>query len=65
MRDARLEAGLIAAAIATVEGRAPDPDFPIPPMSVAEMIAVLKLHQAAVHGTGKSPGWRARPRSLD
>lgn len=59
---ARLEAGLVAAAIATVEGRAPDPDFPIPPMSVAEIIAVLKLHHASVHGTGKSPGWRGRPR---
>ena len=61
---ARLEASLIAAAIATVEGRAPDPDFPIPPMSVAEMIAVLKLHGPAVHGEGRRPGWRARPRSL-
>ena len=61
---ARLEAGLVAAAIATVEGRAPDPAFPIPPMSVADLIAVLKLHQASVHGTGKSPGWRGRPRSL-
>jgi len=59
---ARLEAGLVAAAIATVEGRAPDPDFPIPPMSVAEVIAVLKLHRAAVQGEGRSPGWRGRPR---
>jgi hypothetical protein len=62
---ARIEAGLVAAAIATVEGRAPDPDFPIPPMSVAEMLAVLKLHGAAVHGEGKRPGWRGRPRSLE
>ena len=62
---ARLEAGLVAAAIATIEGRVPDPDFPIPPMTVADIIAVLKLHQASVHGTGKSPGWRGRPRSLD
>lgn len=62
---ARIEAGLVAAAIATVEGRAPDPDFPIPPMSVAEMLAVLKLHGPAVHGEGKRPGWRGRPRSLE
>ena len=61
----RIEAGLVAAAIATVEGRTPDPDFPIPPMSVADIIAVLKLHRATVHGEGKSPGWRGRPRSLD
>ncbi len=62
---ARIEAGLVAAAIATLEGRAPDPDFPIPPMSVTEMIAVLKLHGPAVRGEGKRPGWRGRPRSLD
>ena len=62
---ARLEAGLVAAAIATIEGRMPDPDFPIPPMSVADVIAVLKLHRASVHGEGRSPGWRGRPRRLE
>lgn len=61
----RLEAGLVAAAIATIEGRTPDPDFPIPPMTVADVIAVLRLHRATVQGEGKSPGWRGRPRSLD
>jgi len=61
---ARLEAGLVAAAIATVEGRTPDPDFPIPPMTVADVIAVLKLHQASVQGGARSPGWRGRPRPL-
>jgi hypothetical protein len=60
----RLETGLVAAAIATIEGRTPDPNFPIPPMTVADVIAVLKLHRATVHGEGKSPGWRGRPRSL-
>lgn len=58
----RLEAGLVAAAIATIEGRIPDPDFPIPPMTVADVIAVLKLHRASVHGEGNRPGWRGRPR---
>ena len=62
---ARLEAGLAAAAIAAVEGRIPDPHFPIPPMTVADIIAVLKLHRAMAQGAGKSPGWRGRPRSLD
>ena len=61
----RIEAGLVAAAIATIEGRVPDPDFPIPAMTVADIIAILKLHRATVHGEGKSPGWRGRPRSLD
>jgi hypothetical protein len=31
-------------------------------MTVADVIAVLKLHRATVHGEGKSPGWRGRPR---
>ena len=61
----RLETALVAAALATIEGRAPDPHFPIPPMTVADVIAVLKLHRAAVHGEGNRPGWRGRPRSLD
>jgi len=62
---ARLEAALVKAAIDTMEGRPRDPDSPIPPMTAADAIAVLKLHKASVHGTGKSPGWRGRPRSLD
>ncbi len=60
----RLEAALVRAAVDTMEGRAPDPDSPIPPMSARDAIAVLKLHQDRVHGTGKRPGWRGRPRSL-
>lgn len=60
----RLEAALVKAAVETMEGRAPDPDCPIPPMTARDAIAVLKLHQHRVHGTGKRPGWRGRPRSL-
>jgi hypothetical protein len=60
----RLEAALVEAAVNTMEGRASDPDCPIPPMSARDAIAVLKLHQDRVHGTGKRPGWRGRPRSL-
>jgi hypothetical protein len=60
----RLEAALVKAAVDTMEGRPPDPESPIPPMSARDAIAVLKLHQDRVHGTGKRPGWRGRPRSL-
>lgn len=60
----RLEAALVKAAVDTMEGRPPDPDCPIPPMSARDAIAVLKLHQDRVHGTGRRPGWRGRPRSL-
>ncbi len=62
---ARLEAALVKAAIDTMEGNTPDPDSPIPTMSVRDAIAVLKLHRDSVHGEGKRPGWRGRPRSLD
>ncbi|HTU12597.1 MAG TPA: hypothetical protein VMG08_17030 [Allosphingosinicella sp.] len=60
----RLEAALVEAAVNTMEGRPPDPASPIPPMSARDAIAVLKLHQDRVHGTGRRPGWRGRPRSL-
>lgn len=60
----RLEAALVRAAVDVMEGRAPDPDCPIPPMTARDAIAVLKLHQDRVHGAGRRPGWRGRPRSL-
>jgi len=62
---ARLEAALVRAAIDTMEGRAPDPDSPIPPMSARDAITLLKFHRDSVHGAGHRPGWRGRPRSLD
>ncbi|WP_444857355.1 hypothetical protein [Sphingosinicella sp.] len=75
---ARLEAGLLRAACATFaaderpdeEGEdalfVPDPEIPFLPMSVAEAIAILKLHRASVDGApARYPGWRGRPRSLE
>lgn len=62
---ARIEALLIEAAERALEGRPPDPDSPIAPMTVADAINILKLHRASVKGEGNSPGWRARPRSLE
>lgn len=62
---ARIEELLIRRATETLEDRAPDPDTPIPAMSVRDAIALLALHRAAVKGEGNHPGWRGRPRALD
>lgn len=61
---ARIEMALVARAADALEGFAPDPDTPIPAMSVKDAIAILALHRAAVKGEGNAPGWRARPRAL-
>lgn len=61
----RIEMLLIERAVDTLEGRMPDPDTPIPVMTVHDAIAVLQLHRAAVKGEGRRAGWRPRPRSLD
>lgn len=62
---ARIEMALVARAADAMEGLAPDPDTPIPEMTVRDALAVLAQHRAAVTGAGNHPGWRARPRSLD
>lgn len=63
---ARIEALLVEGAERALDGRGPDPDAPIPPMSVADALAVLKLHRATATGADvRRPGWRGRPRGLD
>jgi hypothetical protein len=62
---ARIEMALVRRASDALEGFAPDPDTPIPAMTVQDAVTILKLHGAAVKGEGRAPGWRARPRSLD
>jgi len=63
---ARLEISLVQRAIDALAGFAPDPDVPIPPMSVKDALAILQLHRATVRDDGaRHPGWRGRPRSLD
>lgn len=47
-------------------GRPPDPDSPLPPMTVQDAIAIQKLHRASQSGeSGRRHSWPARPRSLD
>jgi hypothetical protein len=56
-----IESGLVAAALVALG----DADFPGPaplgPMTVAQAIHVLHMHQHAVRGIGKAPGKRWRP----
>lgn len=56
---ARIEMALVHSAAASMEGTPIAGDQPIPTMSVADAMNVVKLHRAAVHG-GKPQlyGWR-------
>ena len=61
----RLEALLLQRAAEALEGYAPDPDLPVPPVSFKDAMAILKMHHATVAGDGKRRGSVARPRSLE
>lgn len=62
----RIEMALIQRALEALEGREPDPDTPMPAMTVREAIEILKLNRASVEGRpARYPGWRARPRSIE
>ena len=51
---ARIEMALVRRAADALEGFAPDPDTPIPQMTVQDAIAVLKLHAPAVKGEARA-----------
>lgn len=61
---ARINMALVEHVEQVLAGTAPDPDTPMPKMTVADMINVIKLHSPAVNGEGRSPGSRARARGL-
>jgi hypothetical protein len=62
----RIETLLVRRAVETLEGVEPDPDTPIPVMTVTQAQSVLSNHRARVEGGGRDRrGWAARPRSLD
>lgn len=62
----RIEAALIEGAEDALAGRMPDPELPIPQMTVREAIDLLRLHQQFVRGVGpRTAGRPARTRSLE
>lgn len=62
----RLEMLLVQRATELLEGRLPNPDHPIPPMTVAEVIRIVQVHRATVRDTGgRRPGRPLPPRTLD
>jgi hypothetical protein len=62
----RIEMLLIDNAERTLSGKAPDPDCPIPQMTVKEAMNLLQLHRAEVHeGGNRRKKWNARPRPLE
>lgn len=62
---ARLEMALVEAAVDTVDGREFDAERPIPRMTVAEAMNLLKLHGPEVRGERRGPGNPRRRRTLD
>lgn len=62
---ARIEALLLLRCEEALEGCAPNPDLPIPPMSVKDALAILGHHRRATQRGPRSRRQWARPRSLD
>ena len=62
---ARLQLLLVRGAEASLEGRAPDPESPLPPMSVADAIAIVRMFGEGGPEARRSRAWHARPRDLD
>ncbi len=61
----RVEQLLLQNAVSVLEGWAPDPDMPIPRMTVAEALTLVRMEKAAQANPEKRRGSRARLRSLD
>lgn len=61
---ARLEMALVRSAADSIEGIPPEAERPIPPMSVADALNLLKLHAANVGRPGYAFGHRAAPRPM-
>ncbi len=62
---ARIEMALVRRAGEALDGLPPDPDTPIPVMTVSEAISILGRHRNSVEGGPRSRRQWARPRSLD
>jgi hypothetical protein len=64
---ARIDQLLIKGAEDALEGRPPKPDSPLPPMTVADAIAIVRMHHARADPGGRRRygAWQPRPRTLD
>lgn len=62
---ARLDLLLIRGAEAALEGRTPDSESPLPPMTVADAIAIVRMYGEKPGGEPRRRDWTARPRELD
>lgn len=60
-----LEMELVRAAIDSLEGVEFEAERPIPKMSVEQAMNVLRAHRGEVLGTGRGPGGKRRPPTLD
>jgi hypothetical protein len=64
---ARIDQLLITQAESALEGRPHNPDSPLPPMTVGDAIAIVRMHHARADPGGRRRygAWQPRPRSLD
>lgn len=62
---ARIEALVLRRIEEALEGFVPDPDLPIPPLTMKDALAVLGHHRRSVDRGPRSRRQWARPRSLD
>jgi hypothetical protein len=60
-----IEMELVRTALDSLEDMELDADRPIPKMTVEQAMNVLRAHRGEVHGTGRGPGRRAAPPTLD
>jgi hypothetical protein len=61
----RVATALVAAAGAMLGDHDYEPETHVRMTSVRDAMTLLKMHQARVHGVGKLPGRRPRPRTFD
>jgi hypothetical protein len=64
---ARIDQLLIKEAEDALEGRPRNPDSPLPPMTIGDAIAIVRMHHARADPGGRRRygAWQPRPRTLD
>lgn len=62
---ARLDLYLLQGAEEVLSGKPHDPESPLPPMTVADAIAIVRMYSDRPEGDRRRRDWQARPRDLD